>query len=478
MLFKNTNKTFFKNSIRFLIKLTNNPSRKRFFSTSCPLNFKPTRLDENINEKTFLHDRYSSFTYKKLLSLSNHLSQGLLNSLNKTDLNGEKIGVYCSNNYTYLISILAIWLANGVPFCLSKNYPIHFIEYFLNDSKCQLIINGTEPTSSISPDSNENEFSSMLKRKNVLNYKLPEAEFYTSEASPTNGVNNLKDLIHFLNSSERKRAQESFLLYTSGTSGPAKGCLITFNNLFSSIHTIVDAYKWSSSDFILNPLPLNHYSGLVYCLLTPFFVGAQADLMPKFNAELVWSKLLDMSSGINFFIGVPTIYTQLVGTYAKSEDLKRSYSKDRIRDTLKTKMRIIASGSAPLNVKTFNDWYELTSYNIVERYGMTEIGMALSNPYVETDGFRRLGGFVGRPFGDVRVRIVEEHSKDRVLVESDAENDRVFKAEESVLFGELQIYGPNVFKEYLNKPGQTMESFTKDGWFITGRLTNFLRFFF
>ena len=129
--------------------------------------------------------------------------------------------------------------------------------------------------------------------------------------------------------------------------------------------------------------------GLVYTLLTPFYVGAQVDLMPKFNASVVWSKLLDEENSVNMFIGVPTVFSQLIDHYSKNKDANNPKS---VSNILNKKMRIIGSGSAPLNVKTYNDWFSLTNYRLLERYGMTEIGMALTNPYVETSETKRIGG--------------------------------------------------------------------------------------
>lgn len=129
--------------------------------------------------------------------------------------------------------------------------------------------------------------------------------------------------------------------------------------------------------------------GLVYCLLTPFYVGAQVDLLPKFSASSVWSKLLDERNPINMFIGVPTVFSQLIDHYSREPIGTGSKF---VSDTLNKKMRIIGSGSAPLNVKTYNDWFSLTNYRLLERYGMTEIGMALTNPYTETSEKKRIGG--------------------------------------------------------------------------------------
>lgn len=252
--------------------------------------------------------------------------------------------------------------------------------------------------------------------------------------------------------------------------------MITFENFFSAIENMVECYKWSSNDFCLNPLPINHYSGLVYCLLTPFFVGASVDLLPKFNAEVVWRKLLELDpktidSKLNLFIAVPTIYSQLVHSYVTNDQLRKQYPVDYIQKTLRSKMRIIASGSAPLSIKTFEDWHELTNFRILERYGMTEIGMALSTSY--SDLSRRVGGTIGRPCGKNRCRVYD-NSTDQVLLESDSDSDVFLNGAEArdSVYGELQAKGPNVFKKYFNKPKETEVSFTQDGWFKTGESSN------
>ena len=96
----------------------------------------------NANSKLSLRDKYKEFTFEEIHRLSKKLSEDLCSNLNRSDLKGEKIAVLCANNYTYLISLLGIWMANGVPLGLNKLYPNHLLEYFINDSKCKLIING------------------------------------------------------------------------------------------------------------------------------------------------------------------------------------------------------------------------------------------------------------------------------------------------------------------------------------------------
>jgi acyl-CoA synthetase (AMP-forming)/AMP-acid ligase II len=106
--------------------------------------------------------------------------------------------------------------------------------------------------------------------------------------------------------------------------------------------------------------------------MTSLYNGNQVDMLPKFNAETVWSKLLDVNSPVNVFYGVPTVYVHLVNAYLSNPDFQAKYSSDRIKEIFKQKMRLLVCGSAPLNVKTYKQWTDITGYKLLDRYGMTE----------------------------------------------------------------------------------------------------------
>lgn len=99
------------------------------------------RHTSSANKPAF-EDKYRRLTFGELHRLSSKLRDDLCSHLNKSDLAGEKIAVLCANNYTYLVSVLGIWMANGTPIGLNKLYPNHLLDYFINDSKSRLIING------------------------------------------------------------------------------------------------------------------------------------------------------------------------------------------------------------------------------------------------------------------------------------------------------------------------------------------------
>lgn len=130
----------------------------------------------------------------------------------------------------------------------------------------------------------------------------------------------------------------------------------------------------------------------------------------------------------------------------------------------------MVSGSAALPTQVLNQWHKISGHILLERYGMTEIGMALTNPY---DQDSRKPGHVGNPFPTVHVRIVKPGTDDQILAEGDCDSTRVHRDIETSetpddIVGDLQVKSPSVFRCYYNKPEATNKEFTADGWFKTG----------
>jgi malonyl-CoA/methylmalonyl-CoA synthetase len=150
-----------------------------------------------------------------------------------------------------------------------------------------------------------------------------------------------------------------------------------------------------------------------------------------------------MNGNLTLFMAVPTIYVKLIAAWANASPEE----KERMSKAC-DKLRLMVSGSAALPVSVFEQWQAISGHTLLERYGMTEIGMALSNPL---HGERR-PGFVGIPLPGVVARLVDESGSD-ITTEGQP--------------GEIQIKGPNVFLEYWGKPEATKAAF-RDGWFCTG----------
>ncbi len=223
------------------------------------------------------------------------------------------------------------------------------------------------------------------------------------------------------------------ILYSSGTTGRPKGAMLTHRNLASNARTLVRAWGFRPGDVLLHALPIFHAHGLFVAGHCALLNGSRMIFLPKFDAEQVAALLPEAT----VFMGVPTFYVRLLALPEFGADTCRH-------------IRLFVSGSAPLAAETFEEFRRRTGHAILERYGMTETTMNISNPY---EGERR-AGTVGQPLPGVEVRVAD--SDDRPLADGEV--------------GELQVRGPNVFKGYWRQPEKTAAEFTADGFFRTGDL--------
>jgi malonyl-CoA/methylmalonyl-CoA synthetase len=232
---------------------------------------------------------------------------------------------------------------------------------------------------------------------------------------------------------------DAMIVYTSGTTGLPKGVVHTHRSLAAQCSAMVEAWAWTSADRIVCVLPLHHVHGLVNVTFTSLSVGAVLETPGHFDALETWERLA--SGDITIFMAVPTIYSRLVRAWLDADDETKARWSSRAG-----LLRLMVSGSAALPVSTLEQWREISGHVLLERYGMTELGMALGNTLD-----RRVPGHVGWPFPGVEVRIAAEDGTDV----ADGE------------VGELLVRGTQVFNRYLNRPEATAESFV-DGWFRTG----------
>ena len=228
--------------------------------------------------------------------------------------------------------------------------------------------------------------------------------------------------------------QTAMLLYTSGTTSRPKGAQITHGNLTANITALHQAWGWRADDVLLHALPIFHVHGLVVALHGALHAGATAIMLPAFDAATVLDLLC--SRRFTVFMAVPTMHRRL---YQQAGDQRYDLSF----------MRLLTSGSDRLPDDLFCGYQETFNVTLLERYGMTETGMNLSNPL---HGERRVGS-VGMPLPGVSARIV------------DPKTETPLPAGE---VGELQIKGAHVCKGYWRQPEKTNEAFTADGWLRTG----------
>jgi malonyl-CoA/methylmalonyl-CoA synthetase len=354
-----------------------------------------------------------TFTYDQLDDASRRVAGALLGD--NTDLNQTRVAFFVPPSFAYVAVQRGVWRAGGVAVPLAISHPPAELEYVIRDSGASVVVSDPASAAMLSPLA-----------------KAARARFLTTTTALAAPM--ADDLPH-LGSNRR-----ALIIYTSGTTGRPKGAVSTHQNIGAQIASLVDAWRWTPADRLLLTLPLHHIHGIINGLGSALAVRATCEILPAFDAEVVWDRLA--SGEITVFTAVPTIYGRLIASWnAAPPDVQRARS-DGVR-----RLRLMMSGSAALPVQTLERWREISGHTLLERYGMTELGMVLSNPLV---GERR-PGFVGQPLPGVEVRLVDENG--RGVPDGTP--------------GELEVRGPAVCLEYWQRPDDTREAF-RDGWFRTG----------
>ncbi len=219
-------------------------------------------------------------------------------------------------------------------------------------------------------------------------------------------------------------SDDALIVYTSGTTGRPKGAVHTHASLRAGVDAIQAAWEWHPEERLLLTLPLFHVHGLVAGLFGTLTAGATATVFPRFDEQ----KVLDAAPRHTMFFGVPTMYHRLDAT-GQARTL--------------ASLRLCVSGSAPLAAEL---WRRLAAHGVevLERYGMTETLLTLSNPLF---GERRPGS-VGRPLPGVDAAI------------DDPDDEGV---------GELFVRGDCISRGYWRRSDETTDP---EGWFATGDLAS------
>ena len=362
---------------------------------------------------TALRTESRTHTYQDLLDRSAVLAATLLGEAD--DLKEARVALLAPAGFEYVAGQWAIWRAGGiqVPLCLSATEPEW--EYALRDSGASVVMADSAMSAKIGP---------LCGR---LRVRLVDVGAITS--APAKKLPEI--------TSERN----AMILYTSGTTSKPKGVVSAHANIQAQIESLVQAWEWSASDCIPLCLPLHHIHGIINVLCCALWSGARIEPFARFDLPLILDRV--RANAYTLFMAVPTIYVKLI------QALESATSADRAAAVAGfSRMRLMVSGSAALPASVHEHWTALTGQKLLERYGMTEIGMAISNPY---HGERRPGA-VGKPLPGVEVRLK-------------AESGAIVNAENEP--GEIQVRGPGVFGAYWNRPEASAESFD-DGWFRTG----------
>jgi len=354
-----------------------------------------------------------TYSYADLLDASSRMAAALL--ADRADLSEERIAFLVAPGFPWVAVQWGIWLAGGIAVPLPLNTPAAELQYYVNDAQAStLIYDSTNESVAIALSSAcgipTYAYRDLFARK--LETALP------AIAAP----------------------RRAMILYTSGTTTRPKGVVTTHANITAQIESLMEAWEWSPDDRIVLCLPLHHVHGIINVVSCALWSGAVCEMLPRFDANAVWERVA--SEQLTLFMAVPTIYVKLIAAWEAAPPERRTELSKAA-----AKLRLMVSGSAALPVSTLERWKQITGHTLLERYGMTEIGMAISNPYRG----RRVPGSVGRPLPGVEVRLTGENGQD---VPAGAP-------------GEIEVRGPNVFLEYWRRPDATREAF-RDGWFRTG----------
>ncbi|XP_069724475.1 malonate--CoA ligase ACSF3, mitochondrial [Phaenicophaeus curvirostris] len=406
-----------------------------------------------FGEKIAIVDQNGEHTYRDLLSRSLRLSQEICRTLDcsSRDLKEERISFLCPNDASYVVAQWASWMSGGIAVPLYKKHPVGELEYVIQDSQSALVIAAEEYVGKITPSAEKLGVP-------VLPLLRSHSDGSASHAAVEEGP---------LTTCSSWKNRGAMIIYTSGTTGRPKGVLSTHENVQAVTTGLVEKWEWKKEDVILHVLPLHHVHGVINKLLCPLWVGATCVMLPEFSAQMVWKKLLSSQAPrISVFMAVPTIYAKLIEYY--DNHFFQPQVQDFVRAFCQQNIRLMVSGSAALPVPVLEKWKSITGHTLLERYGMTEIGMALSNPF---HGIR-VPGSVGTPLPGVEVCIATEILKNgarsyTIHAQGDEHNTQVTPGLEGQE-GELLVRGPSVFREYWNRPGETEDAFTPDGWFKTG----------
>ncbi len=369
------------------------------------------------SERTAIVATEGTFTYRDLCAASRKVASALLHGT--ADLAEKRVAFLIPASFNFVAVLWGIWQAGGIAVPLAVSHPSAELEYVIADADADIVVASLEFAPALRP------FAEKLARRFYLTTEL----FSSLDARLP-----------------RIAAQRrGLMLYTSGTTNKPKGVVTTHHNIAAQVTMLIAAWEWRANDRILLALPLHHVHGLLNVLTCALWAGATCEMLPQFDAKAVWEKFL--TGHCTLFMAVPTIYVKLIAEWESS-----SKEEQAAMSAACARMRLMVSGSAALPISVLEKWRAISGHVLLERYGMTETGMILSNPL---HGERK-PGFVGMPLPNVEVRLVDEH--DQPVADGHP--------------GEIQVRGPSVFLEYWRKPEATAAAFCGN-WFRTGDIAIF-----
>jgi malonyl-CoA/methylmalonyl-CoA synthetase len=308
---------------------------------------------------------------------------------------GDRVGLYAANSLDWVIAYLGVQRAGACLVPMNPDYHSGEAEHILTDADPALVI----------ADAQRGVIAASLGRRVLPLEELPRADPPAMPALTPDSP--------------------AAILYTSGTTGRPKGAVLDHGGLLAQARGAIEAWRWTSRDVLVHALPLFHLHGLGMGLNGTLLSGGSATVVHFSPATVVAELTRTGADRGTMFFGVPSMYQRLCDWLDQNP-------------TDLSQVRVFISGSAPLPPAMFDRCTRLLGQPPVERYGITEGGIVVTNPY---EGPRQPGR-VGFPFPGVEVKLGE--------------------------LDEVLLKGGQVFKGYWRNPGATEGAFTDDGFLRTG----------
>ncbi|XP_074587556.1 putative CoA ligase CCL8 [Curcuma longa] len=370
-------------------------------------------------------------------------------------LHGARVGIVAKPSAEFVAAIFGTWLSGGVAVPLALSYPESEILHVMNDSDISMILS-TQDHQEIM----ENVAAKCSAKLSLLPTltSMPLRD-NLNEHSGERAADLVAEVIRKIeNSNKLKGDDPALILYTSGTTGKPKGVVHTHNSINSQVQILTEAWEYTCHDHFLHCLPLHHVHGLFNALFAPLYAGSVVEFMPKFSVRGVWQRWCDsynwilketIDCGLHCMIALFFIKFSINFSHfcVRMFILNQNKNIKSINGEF-TQVFIQMCGSSALPYPVMKQWEDITGHRLLERYGMTEFVMALSNPL---HGARK-AGTVGKPLPRVEVNILAE---DGSPVGANG-------------VGELCVRSPSLFKEYWKKPEANKDAFIGDGFFKTG----------
>ncbi|PPS12886.1 hypothetical protein GOBAR_AA07765 [Gossypium barbadense] len=397
------------------------PFTNASFSSSLPshsLGSKPATLMEVVKAASrpsvagsiAIRADQKSYTYSQLLSCACNISR-LLSSTNikinnkgvsgHGNLGGARIGIVAKPSAEFVAGMLGTWLSGGVAVPLALSYPEAELLHVMNDSDISFVLSTEDYGETMQSIATRcaAQFSLIPPVSSTLSSPNMTDELQTGEIEADGSLID---------------ENPALIVYTSGTTGKPKGVVHTHKSISAQVKMLADAWEYTSTDQFLHLLGLRifftlisltrtiHVHGLFNALLAPLYAGSTVEFIPKFSVRHIWQRWRESypkngakaDDAITVFTGVPTMYARLIQGYQAMDPEQQALSAYAAQQ-----LRLMMSGSSALPQPVMHEWETITRHCLLERYGMTEFVMAISNPL---RGARK-AGTVGKPFPGVQV---------------------------------------------------------------------------